>query len=132
MAIHSHFTRFLAVVGALTLGGAAAAWAQQPTNAPKDTSSTARSDTSGYGGYQDRTDTAQAGKSDSSGFKYNGPSTDTTIKAKSGVQTRPPAGDSGTTAGKMSAATADTGDAHGADSAAAGKSDTSSSGYQSP
>jgi hypothetical protein len=95
MAIHSRWTPFLAI-GVLALGGVSTARAQQTTNAaPKDTSA-ARSDTSGYGGYQNRTDTAQAGQrkasTDSSGFKYTGPSTDTTLKARPGAQTGPTAG----------------------------------------
>jgi hypothetical protein len=100
MAIHSRFTRILAVIGAVTLSGASAVRAQEPTNAPpNDTSAAARSDTSGYSGYQNRTDTAQAGQgnvqTDSSGFKYTGPPTDTALKAKPGAQTGPTAGDSG-------------------------------------
>lgn len=114
MAIHSRFTPFLAVMGVLAVGGASVARAQEPTNAPpKDTSAAARSDTSsGYREYQNRTDSAQAGQgnaqSDTTGFKYNGPPTDTALKAKPGTQT-------------------------GADTGAAGKSDTSSSSrYKNP
>ena len=104
MAIHS---RTLAVVGVLVLGGASAARAQQPTNAPKtDTSATARSDTSGYRGYQNATDTAQVGQptADSTGFKYTGPPTDTTLKAKPGAQTGPTAGDTAAAARTAGAA----------------------------
>ena len=101
MTVHSRLTPFLAVIGALALGGASVARAQ-------DTSAAAQSDTSGYRGYQNRTDTAQAGqantRTDSSGFKYTGPSTDTTLKAKPGAQTGPTAGDTGTAAGKTAAA----------------------------
>jgi hypothetical protein len=96
MAIHSSFTKLVAVVGALSLAGASVARAQ-------DTSAAARSDTSGYRGYQNQNDTAQAGqqgaRSDSTGFKYTGPATDTALKAKPGAQTGPSAGDSGKAAG---------------------------------
>ena len=93
MATHSRVTPVLAVIGALALGGASAARAQEPTNAPpKDTSAAAQSDTSGYRGYQNRTDST---RTDSSGFKYNGPLTDTTLKAEPGAQTGPSAGDTG-------------------------------------
>lgn len=106
MAIQS---RILAVVGVLVLGGASAARAQQPTNAPKtDTSAAARSDTSGYRAYQNATDTAQAGqptaRTDSTGFKYTGPPTDTTLKAKPGAQTGPTAGDTAAAARTAGAA----------------------------
>jgi hypothetical protein len=101
MTVHSRLTPFLAVIGALALGGASVAGAQ-------DTSAAARSDTSGYRGYQNRTDTAQAGqantRTDSTGFKYTGPATDTTLKAKPGAQTGPTAGDTGAAAGKTAAA----------------------------
>jgi hypothetical protein len=91
MAIHFRPTPLLAVLGVLTLGGASAVRAQ-------DTSAAARSDTSGYQPYQNRTDSTQAGKdstrtdstrTDSSGFKYTGPPTDTTLKAEPGAQTGP-------------------------------------------
>jgi hypothetical protein len=95
MAIHSRRARVLALVGVLALGGAPALRAQQPTNAPKDTS-VARSDTSGYQGYR-----ADSTRTDSSGFKYTGPATDTALKAKPGAQTGPTASDSGM--GKMGA-----------------------------
>jgi hypothetical protein len=106
MAIHSSFTKLVAVVGALSLAGASVARAQ-------DTSAAARSDTSGYRGYQNQNDTAQAGqqggRSDSAGMKYTGPATDTALKAKPGVQTGPSAGDSGKAAGQAGmAAMADT------------------------
>jgi hypothetical protein len=108
MTVHSRWTPFLAVIGALALGGASVARAQETTNAPKDTSAAAQSDTSGYSGYQNRADTAQAGQSttrtDSSGFQYTGPATDTTLKAKPGAQTGPTAGDSGNTARETTAA----------------------------
>jgi len=94
MAIQSRFAPFLALIGVLAVGGAASAQAQQTTSAPpRDTSAAARSDTSGYHGYQNRTDSSRAGRAthgaDSSNFKYNGPATDTTLKAKAGVQTGP-------------------------------------------
>ena len=86
MAIHFRPTPLLALLGVLALGGASAARAQ-------DTSAAARSDTSGYQQYENRTDSTQAGKdttsTDSSGFKYTGPSTDTTLKAAPGAQTGP-------------------------------------------
>jgi len=109
MTVHPRLTPFLAVIGALALGGASVARAQETTNAPpKDTSAAAQSDTSGYGSYQNRTDTTQVGqantRTDSSGFKYTGPATDTTLKAKPGAQTGPTAGDSGNAAGKATAA----------------------------
>jgi len=95
MAIHTRFTRFVAVIGTLSVAGASVARAQ-------DTSAAARSDTSAYRGYQNQADTAQAGqqgartdsiRTDSTGFKYNGPPTDTTLKAEPGAQTGPSAGD---------------------------------------
>jgi hypothetical protein len=91
MAIHFRPTPLLAMLGVLTLGGASAVRAQ-------DTSAAARSDTSGYQPYQNRTDSTQATKdstrtdstrTDSSGFKYTGPPTDTTLKAEPGAQTGP-------------------------------------------
>jgi hypothetical protein len=86
MAIHFRPTPLLAMLGVLALGGASAARAQ-------DTSAAARTDTSGYQPYQNRTDSTQAGKdstrTDSSGFKYTGPPTDTTLKAQPGAQTGP-------------------------------------------
>lgn len=106
MAIHSRLTKFIAVIGALSLAGASVARAQ-------DTSAAARSDTSAYRGYQNGTDTAQAGQqgvrtdstmTDSSGFKYNGPPTDTTLKAKPGAQTGPSAGDTSSGGQRASAA----------------------------
>jgi hypothetical protein len=108
MVIHSRFTPVLAVIGVLAWGGASTAPAQ-------DTSAAARADTSGYSGYQNRTDTigsdtAQAGQrnaqTDTSG--YTGPATDTMLKAKPGAQTGPAAGDTGKAARKAAAGTADT------------------------
>jgi hypothetical protein len=106
MGIHSRWTSFSAAIGVLALCGVSTARAQ-------DTSAAARRpDTSGYGGYQNKTDTAQAGQrnapTDSSGFKYTGPPTDTTLKAKPGAQTGPTAGDSGTAARTNRAGRADT------------------------
>jgi hypothetical protein len=110
MAIHFRPTPLLAMIGALALGGASAARAQ-------DTSAAARSDTSGYQSYQNRTDTTQAADStqarpdstpsDSSGFKYTGPPTDTTLKADTGAQTGPSGKDSGAAAGPSGISAAD-------------------------
>lgn len=106
MAIHPHFTKFIAVMGALSLAGASVARAQ-------DTSAAARTDTSAYRGNQNGADTAQAGQqgvrtdssmTDSSGFRYNGPPTDTTLKAKPGAQTGPSAGDTSNGGQRASAA----------------------------
>jgi hypothetical protein len=95
MAIHFRLTPLLAMIGALALGGASAARAQ-------DTSAAARSDTSGYQPYQNRTDSTQVGKdgtrTDSSGFQYTGPPTDTTLEAQPGLQTGPSEKDSGSAA----------------------------------
>jgi hypothetical protein len=96
MAIHFRLTPLLAMIGVLALGGASAARAQ-------DTSAAARSDTSGYQPYQNRTDSTQLGKdstrtdssrTDSSGFQYTGPPTDTTLEAQPGAQTGPSETDS--------------------------------------
>jgi hypothetical protein len=106
MAIHPRFTKFIAVIGALSLAGASVARAQ-------DTSAAARTDTSAYRGNQNGADTAQAGQqgvrtdssmTDSSGFRYNGPPTDTTLKAKPGAQTGPSAGDTSNGGQRASAA----------------------------
>jgi len=100
MAIHFRLTPLLAMIGALALGSASAARAQ-------DTSAAARSDTSGYQPYQNRTDSTQVGKdstrtdstrTDSSGFQYTGPPTDTTLEAQPGPQTGPSEKDSGSAA----------------------------------
>ena len=162
MAIHSRRARMLALVGVLALGAATALEAQQPTNAPSKDSSTARSDTSGYQGYQKAADST---KTDSSGFKYTGPPTDTTLKAEPGAQTGPTAGDT-SSMGKMGGAGAadtvvckdgsnaagqDACSAHGgidsvatkaamkargwngkSDSSSSGKTDSSASKYRSP
>lgn len=104
MAIHFRPAPLLAVIGALALGGASAARAQ-------DTSAAARSDTSGYQPYHNRTDSTQAmdsTRSDSSGFKYTGPPTDTTLKAQPGAQTGPSGKDSGAAAGPTGMSAADT------------------------
>jgi hypothetical protein len=111
MAIHFRPTPLLAVIGVLAFGGASAVQAQ-------DTSAAARSDTSGYQSYQNRTDTTQAADStqarpdstpsDSSGFKYTGPPTDTTLKAEPGAQTGPSGKDSGAAAGPSGMSAADT------------------------
>ena len=101
MGIHSRHTRILAVVGVLGLGAASTVRAQETTNAPpKDTSAAARSDTSGYRSYQNRS--VDTMRTDSPGFKYNGPPTDTTLKAKPGAQTGRKAGDTTSAAGDTS------------------------------
>jgi hypothetical protein len=104
----------LAVIGALALGGASVARAQ-------DTSK-ARPDTSGYKGYDST-------RTDSAGFKYTGPSTDTTLKAKPGAQTGPTAGDTGKAAGQAAGAgMADTVVCKDGSNAAAGQSACSAHG----
>jgi hypothetical protein len=104
MAIHFRPTPLLAMIGVLALGGASAARAQ-------DTSAAARSDTSGYQPYQNRTDSTQAGtdstRTDSSGFKYTGPPTDTTLKAQPGAQTGPSEKDTGSAAAPSGMSAAD-------------------------
>jgi hypothetical protein len=104
MATHFRLTPLLAMIGVLALGGASAAGAQ-------DTSASARSDTSGYQPYQNRTDSTQLGKdstrTDSSGFKYTGPPTDTTLKAQPGAQTGPSEKDSGRAAAPSGMSAAD-------------------------
>jgi hypothetical protein len=104
MATHFRLTPLLAMIGVLALGGASAAGAQ-------DTSAAARSDTSGYQPYQNRTDSTQLGKdstrTDSSGFKYTGPPTDTTLKAQPGAQTGPSEKDSGSAAAPSGMSAAD-------------------------
>ena len=77
MGIYSRSTPYLALVGMLLLGAPSALRAQEPTNAPKDTSAAAPADTGAYQGYQ-RTDsasdtTSQAGQG---GYK-----TDSTTQA---------------------------------------------------
>ena len=104
MAIHFRLTPLLAMIGVLALCGASAARAQ-------DTSAAARSDTSGYQPYQNRTDSTQVGtdstRTDSSGFKYTGPPTDTTLKAQPGAQTGPSEMDSGSAAAPSGMSAAD-------------------------
>ena len=104
MATHFRLTPLLAMIGVLALGGASAARAQ-------DTSAAARSDTSGYQPYQNRTDSTQVGKdsarTDSSGFNYTGPPTDTTLKAQPGAQTGPSAKDGGSAAAPSGMSAAD-------------------------
>ena len=91
MGTHLRFTPVLALIGALALGGAPAARAQDTSSVRADTS--ARSDTSGYQGYgadtlQRSQPTGQAGASE------NGAVSDTALRAKPGVQTGPSAKDS--------------------------------------
>jgi hypothetical protein len=104
MAIHFRLTPLLAMIGVLALCGASAARAQ-------DTSAAARSDTSGYQPYQNRTDSTQAGtdstRTDSSGFKYTGPPTDTTLKAQPGAQTGPSEEDTASAAAPSGMSAAD-------------------------
>jgi hypothetical protein len=96
--MYLHFPTTLAVIGALAVGGATVARAQ-------DTSSAARSDTMGYQPSRGQTDTAQSQtgqtadtsmqRSDTSNYQSNGVSSDTALRAKPGVQTGPSANDSG-------------------------------------
>lgn len=93
MGTHLRFTPVLALVGALALGAAPAARAQ-------DTSS-ARADTSGVQGYGADTaaaDTFQArqptGQADTGAAGNQGARSDTALRAKPGVQTGPAIGDS--------------------------------------
>jgi hypothetical protein len=109
MGIYSRSAPYLALVGMLVLGAPSALRAQEPTNAPKDTSAAAPSDTGAYQGYQ-RTDsasdtTSKAGQGD---YKYNGPPSDTALKAKPGVQTGPSGKTDSTTQTTGAAAAADT------------------------
>jgi hypothetical protein len=95
MGTHLRFTPVLALIGALALGGAPAARAQDTSSVRADTS--ARSNTSGYQGYgadtlQRSQPTGQAGAS--SGASENGATSDTALRAKPGVQTGPSAKDS--------------------------------------
>src|SRR5262245_53769392 len=64
MGIHFRYTRMLALVGVLALGGASAVRAQQPTNAPTKDTSAMRPDTSGYKGYQKDSLSNKAGAAD--------------------------------------------------------------------
>jgi hypothetical protein len=102
MGTHLRFTPVLALIGALALGTAPAARAQ-------DTSS-ARPDTSGVQGYGADTSAADTGRmapsGDTSAAGYGAPS-DTALRAKPGVQTGPSVNDSGK-AGQTSNAPADT------------------------
>ena len=107
MGTHLRFTPVLALVGALALGAAPAARAQDTSSAKADTSGVqgyGAADTSGVQGYG----AGQAGAD--TGAKYNGPPTDTTLKAKPGVQTGPSAADSSKVgqSGQNSASVADT------------------------
>jgi hypothetical protein len=91
MGTHLRFTPVLALIGALALGAAPAARAQDTSSVRADTS--ARSDTSGYQGYgadtlQRSQPTGQAGASE------NGAPSDTALRAKPGVQTGPSTKDS--------------------------------------
>jgi hypothetical protein len=102
MGTHLRFTPVLALVGALALGTAPAARAQ-------DTSS-ARPDTSGVQGYGADTSSADTGRmaptgqaGDSGAAGYNGAPSDTALRAKPGVQTGPSAKDSSKTGQSSSA-----------------------------
>ena len=88
MGTHLRLTPILALIGALALGGASAARAQDTSAVRQDTSAV-RSDTSGYQGYGADTLQRTAPTGADTGAKYNGPPTDTTLKAKPGVQTGP-------------------------------------------
>ncbi len=98
MRVCLRFIPVLALAGALALGGASTARAQ-------DTSQV-RADSSGYQGYGDTSAAAATGGADSGAAGFTGAPTDTTLKASPGVQTGPTAGDSGK-AGRPSATAAD-------------------------
>jgi hypothetical protein len=101
MGTHLRFTPILALIGALALGAA-------PTAQAQDTSSV-RADTSGYQGYG--ADTLQrsqpTGQADTGAAGYQGAPADTALRAKPGVQTGPAAKDS-SKAGQTSSSAADT------------------------
>ena len=108
MGTHLRFTPVLALLGALTLGAAPAARAQDTSSAQADTSGV-----QGYGGaaadtFRTTQPSGQAGAD--TGAMYHGPPTDTTLKAKPGVQTGPSAADSSKVGqtGQPSATPADT------------------------
>jgi hypothetical protein len=107
MGTHLRFTPILALIGALALGAAPTAQAQDTSSVRADTS--ARTDTSGYQGYG--ADTLQrsqpTGQADTGAAGYQGAPSDTALRAKPGVQTGPAAGDSSKT-GKTSGTSADT------------------------
>jgi hypothetical protein len=114
MGTHLRFTPVLALVGALALGTAPAARAQDTSSIRAQDTSSARADTSGVQGYGADSSSAdtgrmapsgQAGDSGSSG--YNGAPSDTALRAKPGVQTGPSAKDSSKT-GQSSSSAADT------------------------
>jgi hypothetical protein len=107
MGTHLRFTPVLALLGALALGAAPAARAQDTSSAQADTSAV-----QGYGAgaaadtFQARPN-GQAGQADTGAFGYHGPATDTALKASPGVQTGPTAGDS-SRIGQTGATPADT------------------------
>lgn len=110
MGTHLRFTPVLALLGALALGAAPAARAQDTSSAQADTSGV-----QGYGGaaadtFRAAQPSGQAGQADTGGVKYHGPPTDTVLKAKTGVQTGPSAADSSKVGqtGQPSATPADT------------------------
>jgi hypothetical protein len=103
MGTHLRLTPTLALIGALALGGAPAARAQDTSAVRRDTGAV-RSDTSGYQGYGADTLQRTAPTGADTGAKYNGPPTDTTLKAKPGVQTGPSATDSSKKTGTTSQA----------------------------
>jgi hypothetical protein len=109
MGTHLRFTPILALIGALALGAAPTARAQDTSSVRADTSTSARTDTSGYQGYG--ADTLQrsqpTGQADTGAAGYQGAPADTALRAKPGVQTGPAAGDSSKT-GKTSSSSADT------------------------
>jgi hypothetical protein len=107
MGTHLRFTPILALIGALALGAAPTARAQDTSSVRADTS--ARTDTSGYQGYG--ADTLQrskpTGQADTGAAGYQGAPSDTALRAKPGGQTGPAAGDSSKT-GQTSGTSADT------------------------
>jgi hypothetical protein len=97
MGTHLRFTPVLALLGALALGAAPAARAQDTSSAQADTSGVQGygADTAAADTFRAVQPTGQAGQADTGAAGYTGPPTDTTLKAKPGVQTGPAAGDSG-------------------------------------
>jgi hypothetical protein len=114
MGTHLRFTPVLALIGALALGAAPAARAQDTSSARAQDTSSARADTSGVQGYGADTSAADTGRmapsgqaGDTGAAGYSGAPSDTVLRAKPGVQTGPSAQDSSKT-GKSSSSAADT------------------------
>ena len=114
MGTHHRFTPVLALIGALALGAAPAARAQDTSSARAQDTSSARADTSGVQGYGADTSAADTGRmapsgqaGDTGAAGYNGAPSDTALRAKPGVQTGPSAQDSSKT-GQSSSSAADT------------------------